>query len=143
MNRCPRLDRLFPYEMPGWSVDVWDGQYRASRMRGDEQDLRQGKEGWFGQEGQPPGPSVTVTRLTQVGVIIPAWKRPKDDTHGPRWTPDAHGFPFLGSLTPAEKDRHDHAVPDRASAVVEKIQTWTRSGAQSGMGAIRLLWGAL
>ena len=49
----------------------------------------------------------------------PAWKQPKDDTHGPRWTPDAHGFPVLGSLTPAEKDRHDRAVPDRASAVVE------------------------
>ena len=51
-------------------MDVRDGQYRASRMRRDEQDLRQGKEGWFGREGQPPGPSVTVTRLTQVGVII-------------------------------------------------------------------------
>ena len=57
----------------------------------------------------------------------------------PRWTPDSHGFPVLGSLTPAEKDRRDRAVPDRAS----KIQTWTRSGAQSGMGAIRLLWGAV
>ena len=55
----------------------------------------------------------------------PAWKRPKDDTHGPRWTPNAHGFPVLGSLTPAEKDCRDRAVPDRAvpdraSAVVEK-----------------------
>ena len=70
VNRCPRLDRSVPYEMPGWSVDVRDGQYCASRMRGDEQDLRRGKEGWFGREGQPPGPSVTVTRLTQVGVII-------------------------------------------------------------------------
>ena len=59
--------------MPGWSVDARDGQYRASRIRGDEQDLRQGKEGWLGREGQPPGPSVTVTRLTQGGgggVII-------------------------------------------------------------------------
>ena len=52
-----------------------------------------------------------------------------------------YSFPVLGSLTPAEKDRRDRVVPDRASAVVEKIQTWTRSGAQSGMGAIRLLWG--
>ena len=40
MNRCTRLDRSFPYKMPGWSVDVRDGQYRASRIRGDEQDLR-------------------------------------------------------------------------------------------------------
>ena len=29
-----------------------------------------GKEGWFGREGQPPGPSMIVTHLTQVGVII-------------------------------------------------------------------------
>ena len=47
-----------------------NGQYRASRTRGDEQDLQRGKEGWFGQEGQPPGPSITVMHLTQVGVII-------------------------------------------------------------------------
>ena len=50
----------------------------------------------------------------------PVWKRPKDDTHGPRWTPDAHGFPSLGSLTPAEKDRRDHTVLDRAPAMVER-----------------------
>ena len=55
VNRCSQLDRSFPYKMPGWSVDVRNGQYRASRMRGNEQDLRWGKEGWFGPEGQPPG----------------------------------------------------------------------------------------
>ena len=67
VNRWSQLDRSFPYKMPGWLVDVRDGQYRASRMRRDDQDLRQGKEGWFGWEGQPPGPSITVTHLTQVG----------------------------------------------------------------------------
>ena len=50
--------------------DGRNGQYRASRMRGNGQDLRQGKEGWFGREGQPPGPFMIVTHLTQVGVII-------------------------------------------------------------------------
>ena len=70
VSRCPQSDRSFTHKMPGWSVDIRDGQYRASRMRGDEQDLRLGKEGWFGRESQPPGPSVTVTHLTQVGVII-------------------------------------------------------------------------
>ena len=50
----------------------------------------------------------------------PAWKRPKDDTHGPRWTPDAHAFPHLGSLTPAEKDRRDRPVPDRAPSMVDR-----------------------
>ena len=45
VNRCSRLDRSVPYKMPGWSVYLWNGQYRASRTRGDEQDLWQGKEG--------------------------------------------------------------------------------------------------
>ena len=47
VNRCPRLDRSFPYKTPGWSVDVRNGQYRASRMSGEEHDLRRGKEEWF------------------------------------------------------------------------------------------------
>ena len=64
VNRCPQLDRSLSYKMPGWSVDVRDGQFRVSRMRGDEQDLRWGKEGWFGREGQPPGLLVIVRRLT-------------------------------------------------------------------------------
>ena len=81
-------------------MNVRDGQYRASQMSGDEQDFWRGKEGWFGWEGQPPGP--------------------KDDTHGPRWAPDAQGFPILGSLTLAEKDRRDSAVPNSAPAVVDK-----------------------
>ena len=51
----------------------------------------------------------------------PAWKRPKDDTHRPRWTPNAHGFPVaLGSLNPAEKNRRDRVIPDSASVVVEQ-----------------------
>ena len=38
-------------------------------------------------------------------------------THGPRWTPDVQGFPVLGSLTPAEKDRRDCAVQNRTAVV--------------------------
>ena len=70
VNRCSRLDIYFPYILLGWSVEVRNGQYRASLMRGDGQDRRRGKEGWFGREGQPPGPSMIVTHLIQVGVII-------------------------------------------------------------------------
>ena len=96
VNRCPRLNRSFPYKTPRWSVDVRNGQYHASRMSGDEHDLRRGKEGWFGREGQPPGPSVTVT---QCRIVLQRW-----------WI---------------------------------RIQTWTCSVAQSGMGAIGLLWGTV
>ena len=70
VNRCSQLDRSFPYKMPGWSVNVRNGDCRTSRMHGYGQDLWRGKEGWFRLEGQPPGPSMTVTHLTQVGVII-------------------------------------------------------------------------
>ena len=141
--RCPQLDISFPYKMPGWSVDVRDGQYRASRMRGDEQDLRRGKEGWFGREGQPPGLSVTVTRLTQTGVIIRLGNDRKMtlmDPDGPRTRMASQAWGVSLRLK-------------RIAAIVRRrimlhlwwiqIQTWTRSGAQSGMGAIRLLWGAL
>ena len=67
VNRCSRMDVSFPYLLPGWSVDVRNGQYRASRMHGDGRDCQPGKEGWFGWESQPPGPSMIVTHLTQVG----------------------------------------------------------------------------
>ena len=54
-----------------WSVFLlwilWTWGEPMSKIR---QIFPRGKEGWFGREGQPPGPSVTVTRLTQVGVII-------------------------------------------------------------------------
>ena len=45
VNRCSQFDRSFPYKMLGWSVDVRNGWYRASRMRGDEQDHWRGKRG--------------------------------------------------------------------------------------------------
>ena len=118
VNRCSQLDISFPYEMPGWSVNVRNGQYRASRMRGDGHDSRRGKEGWFGREGQPPGPSMTVTHLTQVGVII----RLGND----RWItlidPDEPRTPMVsqhwGSSLRLEKKRCDRAIPYSGSAVV-------------------------
>ena len=70
VNRCTQLDRSFPYLMPGWSVELRDGEYRASKRKVDRHDSTQGKEGWFGREGQPPGPSGTITRLTQVGAVV-------------------------------------------------------------------------
>ena len=29
VNRCSQMDVYFPYLLPGWSVDVRNGQYRA------------------------------------------------------------------------------------------------------------------
>ena len=64
------VNRSFPYVTPGWSVEVRDGEYRASKLTVDGHNSTQGKEGWLRREGQLPGPSVTITRLTQVGAVI-------------------------------------------------------------------------
>ena len=83
VNRCTRLDRSFPFKMPGWSVDVQDGQYRASRICGDEQDLRWGKGGMVRAGGSPSRTISEDNTPDPGGGHQPAWKRPKDDTHGP------------------------------------------------------------
>ena len=70
VTRCIRLDRSFSYIKPGWSVNLRDGKYRASKLTEDGHISARGKEGWFGREGQFPRPSATITRLTQVGVVV-------------------------------------------------------------------------
>ena len=67
VNRCLRMDVSFPFLLPRWSVEMRNGQYRASRICGDGRDSEPGKEGWFGREGQPPGPSMIVKHLTPEG----------------------------------------------------------------------------
>ena len=52
-----------------------------------------------------------------------AWKQLKDDTHRPRWTPNAHVLPALRSLTPDEKKRRDCAILDSGSVMVARNLT--------------------
>ena len=121
VNRCTQLDRSFPYLMPGWSVELRDGEYRASKPKVNRHDSTQGKEGWFGREGQPPGPSVTITRLAQV----------------------CRASQFWGALL----RRKMTAVIVQYRIVQQwlmKIEEWTlsvvqRGGGGGGVGAIKLL----
>ena len=110
-------------------MDVRNGQYRASRIRGDGRDCQTGKEGWFGREGQPPRPSMKMTHLTggggerALGGRPLVWRQLKGGAHGARWTPNAQGFPALGSLTPAEEKRCDRSVLDCSDVVVARDMT--------------------
>ena len=140
VNRCTQLNRSFPYITPGWSVELRDGEYRVSKLTEDGHDSTRGKEGWFGREGQPPGPSVTITRLTQVGAVV--WlgidrKMTIIDTDGSRM---CRASQFWGVLLRRK----------RTAAIVQyrvvqrwlmEIQNWTLSVVQRGVEAIRLLWG--
>ena len=72
VNRCSRVDTSFPFLPRGWSVDIWDGQYRAVWPGGSMARSPPGNEGWSGREGQPPGSSVTKERLTPAeGSVLP------------------------------------------------------------------------
>ena len=94
-------------------------------------DSTRGKEGWFGREGQPPGLSVTITRLTQVGVVV--WlgndrKMTLMDPDGPHM---CRASQFWGTLLRRK----------RTAAIVQyrvvqrwliKIQNWTSLSPRGG-----------
>ena len=70
VNRCSQVDTSFPFLLPGWSVDVRDGQYRAVRTGGTGRWSAPGNEGWSGWEDQPPGSLGTKVRLTPAGEMV-------------------------------------------------------------------------
>ena len=51
VNRCTQLHRSFPYITPSWSVNLRDGEYRASKLTEDGLDSTRGKEGWGSSSG--------------------------------------------------------------------------------------------
>ena len=69
VNRCPRLNRSFPYKTPGWSVNMRNGEYHAARMTGEEHDLV-GKRGMVRAGGSASRTISDSNTLTQVGVIV-------------------------------------------------------------------------
>ena len=117
VNRCTQLNRSFPYITPGWSVKLRDGEYRASKLTEDGHDSTRGKRGMVRAGGSASQTISNNNTPDPGGGRRLAWNRPKDDNHGPRWIPDVQGFPVLGSLTPAEKDRRDRAVQNCAAVV--------------------------
>ena len=61
------VETSFLFLRPGWSVTVQDGQYRAVWPGGPMARFQSENEGWFGREGEPPGPAVLVGLLTPAG----------------------------------------------------------------------------
>ena len=140
MNRCTQLNRSFPYLTPGWSVELRDGEYCASKLTVDGHDSTRGKEGWFGLEGQPPRPSVTITRLTQVGAVVWFGIDQKMTIMDPDGSRMCRASQFWGALLRRKRTAAivQHRIVQRW---LMKIQKWTLPVVQKGVGAIRLIWG--
>ena len=124
VTRCLRMDVSFPFLLPGWSVDMRNGRYRASRIRGDGRNYTPGKSGMVRAGGSAsriigdrsatdPGGGRRV-----LGGCQPAWQQLVGCVRESRWTPNAHGFPALGSHSPASDGRREHPVPDDSGDVL-------------------------
>ena len=118
-------------------------QITGTFAAGDGQDRLLGKEGWFGREGQPPGPSMTVTHLTQVGVII--WLG-----NNRRMTPidpDGPQIPMVSQPWGASLRLRKNDLIGRFRIVAllgwRGIRRWNRTYIWSGRGPIGLLLGAM
>ena len=93
MKEWVRVCFSFPFLLPGWSVDVRNGQYRAT-LRGM---VRAGGSAsrTIGDRGTTdPGGGVVGSRRRQ-----PAWQLPVGRGLGPHWTSNEHAFPPLGSYS--------------------------------------------
>ena len=67
INRCPQVNADFPFLPAGWSMNMDNGQYRATQMNKTLAEVP-GNEEWSEREGQPLGPPEIKAPLTQVGV---------------------------------------------------------------------------
>ena len=149
VKRCSQMDVSFPYLLPGWSVGVRNGQCRASRIRGDGRDCQPGKEGWFGREGQPPGPSMIMTHLTPVGGSVllgnALWlgdsrRVPPMELDGPRMP---RAFQPRGASLLLKNN--DVIVQFRIAAIWwwRKTRRWNRPRHRSWVEVVWLLLGAI
>ena len=104
INRCPQVNADFPFLPAGWSVNMDNGQYRATRMNktlarvpGNEQ----GSE----REGQPLGPPEIKALLTQVGVSAEISNGNPIGRYRSNIVSGATGRPIVRSFRPWKRSR--------------------------------------
>ena len=109
INRCSRMNAACPFLPSGWSVNMNNGQYRATRIGKTSMDFP-GNEEWSGREGQPPGPSEIKAPLTLVEGSV----RPSNGT-------------------PSGGCRRDVTRAATGRQIVRNSQPWERRRVQSGI----------
>ena len=110
INRCSRINTAFSFLPSGWSVNMNNGQYRATQIGKTTSTVFSGNEEWSGRETQPPEPSEIKAPLTLVG-----------------------GFVGQNSGSPSGRCRRD--VPRAATGrqIVRNSRPWERRRIQSGI----------
>ena len=101
-----RWTAYFPFLSTGWSVDVRNGRYRASRMDGI---ILTGD-----RSATDPGGGMRVLGGHQL-----AWQQQVGSVRGSHWTPNVQGFPALGSHANTDDGRCERPFPDDSGEVSE------------------------
>ena len=125
INRCPQMNVAFPFLPSGWSVNMNNGQYRATRIKTKSTDYP-GNEEWSGRGGQPPGPSKVKAPLTLVGGFV----RPSNGIPSGRYRRDvtkaATGRQIARNSQPWEGRQLQSGIQrNRTIRPVQVPQIWT------------------
>ena len=99
INRCPQVNADFPFLPMGWSMNMDNGQYRATRMN---QKLVEepGNEQRSEREGQPLGPPEIKAPLTQAGISAEISNGNPIGAHRGKIVSGAIGRPIVRSFRP-------------------------------------------
>ena len=101
--------RIFPLSTAGmvcgcaeWAIPGFTDTRRWPGLSDGKRGMvrAKGSASWTIDDNDAPDPGGGGKRA--LGGRPPAWRQPKGGTHGARRTPNAQGFPALGSLTPDE-----------------------------------------
>ena len=99
INRCPQVNVDFPFLPMGWSMNMDNGQYRATRMNQklvEEPENEQRSE----REGQPLGPPEIKAPLTQAGVSAEISNGNPIGVHRGEIVSGATGWPIVRNFRP-------------------------------------------
>ena len=105
INRCPRMNVAFPFLPSGWSVNMNNGQYQATRIKKIRQILRETRNGPGGGGGGGGSASRTIEDQSSTGPgggfhqteqRNPQWQMPTGRNKGRHRAADSQEFPALG-----------------------------------------------
>ena len=111
VNRCSQVDTSFPFLPLGWSVDVRNGQYRATRIEGTE--LGSASRIIGDQGSTDAGGGVGSSRRRP-----PSWQLPVGRGLGSHWAPNTQAFPSLGRQSKTDRGQNDRELLDRTEGVL-------------------------